>query len=73
MREEKGVLLRPSSSTTHRCFVGHEGHREADSWFETTQKLVVALKCIDVEMVNYGGLKLVGEASKWCEPTKANL
>jgi hypothetical protein len=54
-------------------FTGHEGPREADSWFETTQKLMLALNCTDAEMVNYGGLKLVGEASKWWDLTKASL
>ena len=54
-------------------FAGHEGPREADSWFETIQKLMVALNCIDAKTGNYGGLKLVGQASKWWEPTKANL
>jgi hypothetical protein len=54
-------------------FAGHEGPREVDYWFETTPKLMVALKCTDAEMVNYGGLKLMGEASKWWDPTKASL
>jgi hypothetical protein len=56
-----------------QVFVGHESRREANYWFETTQKLMVAFKCIDEEMVNYGSLKLVGEASKWWGPIKASL
>jgi hypothetical protein len=34
---------------------------------------MVTLKCIDEEMINYGGLKLMGDTSKWWGPTKANL
>jgi hypothetical protein len=54
-------------------FTGHEGPREADSWFQATQKLKLALNCTDAEMVRYEGLKLVGEASQWWDPTMANL
>jgi hypothetical protein len=35
-------------------FTGHEGPREADSWFEATQKLMLALNCTDAEMVIMG-------------------
>ncbi|XP_059433794.1 uncharacterized protein LOC132166943 [Corylus avellana] len=74
-RQERRKMCPSETFFRHnsQVFAGHEGPREADYWFETTQKLMVALKRTDAEMVEYGGLKLTREASKWWDPTKANL
>jgi hypothetical protein len=69
----EGCSFRSFFKHNSPVFTGHEGPKDADSWFQATQKLMLALNCMDAEMVNYGSLKLVGEASQWWDPTKASL
>jgi hypothetical protein len=54
-------------------FDGIAGPIAADHWLNGIQRLMVALKCIDEQKVNYAGLKLIGEAEYWWMSKQAML